>query len=224
MSKHMEIDLERLQKSILKMAGLVEEALSLAAQALRDRDVDLAQRVIDGDSEIDNLENDVQDECLKILALHQPFAKDLRRIGCVMLISTDLERMGDLSVGVAERAIMLSKPPYPHIPARLTQMTDRAIVMVRKSLDSFVNANAKQARDVIKLDDEVDADNEAIIFEIIEAMKQSTDHIEPGISLFSAVRHVERIADHATNIAEDVIYMVEGEIVRHHPERTEKHT
>ncbi len=218
MSKHMERDLERLQKLVLKMAGLVEEAVFQAAQALQDRNIDMAERVIEGDNLIDQLENEVLEECLKILALHQPVAVDLRRISAVLLISTDLERMGDLASGIAERALTLSHPPFAVIPSRLKPMTERTIDMVRRSLDAFVHSNVAVARTVIRLDDEVDAHNAAIIHELIAEMKTSPDKIDAALSLFSAVRHVERIADHATNIAEDVIYLVDGEIVRHHHE------
>ena len=218
MSKHMERDLERLQKLVLKMAGLVEEAVFHAAQSLQDRDSDMAERVIEGDNLIDQLENEVLEECLKILALHQPVAVDLRRISAVILISTDLERMGDLAYAIAERALILSHPPFANIPIRLKPMTERTIDMVRRSLDAFVHSNVSVARSVILLDDEVDAHNAAIIRELIDEMKTSPDKIEAALSMFSAVRHVERIADHATNIAEDVIYLVDGEIVRHHHE------
>ena len=222
MSKHMERDLERLQRSILRMAGAVEEAIYQATQALQDRDPNRARQVIDGDGEIDRLENEVQDECLKILALHQPVAVDLRRVSAVLLISTDLERMGDLAVGIAERALSLAHPPHPTVPSRLAQMTTRTTEMVRRSLDAFVNLDPAAARTVIRLDDAVDEDNEAIIAELIAEMKSAPDRIESGMSLFSAVRHLERIADHATNISEDVIYLAEGEVVRHHPEAIER--
>lgn len=222
MSKHMERDLERLQRSILRMAGAVEEAIYQATQALQDRDPSRARQVVDGDGEIDRLENEVQDECLKILALHQPVAVDLRRVSSVLLISTDLERMGDLAVGIAERATSLAHPPHPTVPSRLASMTARVTEMVRRSLDAFVHLDPAAARAVIRLDDAVDADNEAIIAELIAEMKAAPDRIESGMSLFSAVRHLERIADHATNIAEDVIYLAEGEVVRHHPEAIER--
>jgi phosphate transport system protein len=220
--KHMERDLEKLQRSILRMAGTVEEALYHATKALMERDPALARKVIDGDGEIDRLENEVHDECLKILALHQPVAVDLRRVSAVLLISTDLERMGDLAVGIAERALSLAEPPYPTIPSRVAEMTRRTTEMVRRSLDAFVHQDPTAARAVILMDDEVDQDNEAIIAELIAEMKTDPERIEPGMSLFSAVRHLERIADHATNIAEDVIYLVEGEVVRHHPEAIER--
>lgn len=222
MSKHMERDLERLQRSILRMAGAVEAAIYEATQALQDRDPSRARQVIDGDGEIDRLENEVQDECLKILALHQPVAVDLRRVSSVLLISTDLERMGDLAVGIAERAMSLAHPPHPTVPSRLTSMAQRVTEMVRRSLDAFVHLDPVAARAVIRLDDAVDADNEAIIAELIAEMKAAPDRIETGMSLFSAVRHLERIADHTTNIAEDVIYLAEGEVVRHHPEAIER--
>lgn len=218
MSKHMQRDLEKLQKQVLQMAGLVEEAVFRAARALRENDGDAAREVIAGDAAIDEFENAVQEECLKVLALHQPVAVDLRRICTILLISTDLERMGDLAVGIAERAVMLETGPRLPMPPRLGPMTDRAADMVRRALDAFVNLDTAAARQVIKLDDAVDEDNAAIIDGIIAAMRQDPAMIEPGIALFSAVRHLERIADHATNISEDVIYTVEGEVVRHRHE------
>jgi phosphate transport system protein len=218
MTKHMQRDQERLQALVLKMAGCVEGAVYTAIRALRDRDPDAAAVVVNGDTEIDLLENEVFEECLKILALHQPVAVDLRRTTAVMLIITDLERMGDLAVGIAERAVELAAPPHFPIPERLAHMTAVTTDMVRKSLDSFVHRNPDSARAVIRLDDEVDADNRQIIAWIGEQMKHSPDRVLPGIAMFSAIRHLERIADHATAIAEDVIYLVEGEIVRHHPE------
>lgn len=218
MTKHMQRDQERLQALVLKMAGCVEGAVYAATRALRERNPEAARGVIDGDTEIDLLENQVFEECLKILALHQPVAVDLRRTTAVMLISADLERMGDLAVGIAERAVELSTPPHFPIPERLAHMTGVATDMVRRSLDSFVHQNAAAARQVVLLDDEVDDDNRQIIGWIGEQMKQSPDRVLPGIAMFSAIRHLERIADHATAIAEDVIYLVEGEIVRHHPE------
>jgi phosphate transport system protein len=198
------------------MAGYVEHAVHTATRAVSDRDAAAAAVVVGGDAEIDELENRLQEDCLNILALHQPVAKDLRRIGTVMLITTDLERMGDLAVGVAERAIELSRPPLIPVPDRLRQMAGRATGMMRLALDAFVNEDAAAARAVIGKDDEVDADNDELVLHAIDEMKRSPDRVEAGVALFSIVRHVERIADHATNIAEDVIFLVEGAIVRHH--------
>jgi phosphate transport system protein len=129
--------------------------------------------------------------------------------------------MADLAGDIAGRALVLAHPPLIPIPEALQRMTDMTTSMVRQSLDAFVNLDSRLARRVCRLDDEVDRYNRDIIFEIIEAMQKSPDMIEPGIALFSATRHLERIADHATNIAEDVVYLVEGEIIRHHPEAVE---
>jgi phosphate transport system protein len=218
MTKHMQRDLERLHALVLKMAGHVEAAIHSAIRGLRDRDRDASHKVISGDTDIDLLENDVQEECLKILALHQPVAIDLRRVAAVMLISTDLERMGDLAVGIAERAEMLATPPFISVPERLAHMTVATTSMVRMALDAFVHVDPIAAREVVRLDDVVDEDNDQIIEWLTAEMKKDASLVDAGISMFSAVRHLERIADHATNIAEDVIYLVEGAIVRHHPE------
>lgn len=221
MFKHMQRDLEHLRKAVLAMAGLVEEAIGKAAAALHALDPDAARAVVEADSAVDALENDVQEECLKVLALHQPVAADLRRVSTMLLVSTDLERMGDLAVGIAERAVGLSAKPMA-IPDRLDRMAARATEMVRRSLDAFVAEDAAAARAVIKLDDEVDRDNDAAIAELVAEMKRNPSNVEGGLMMFSAVRNLERIADHATNIAEDVIYLVEGELVRHHPEQLER--
>jgi phosphate transport system protein len=218
MSKHLERDLDDLHRDILGLAGAVEEAICKAIRALQERDAALARQVIAGDDAIDEQDNRIEEECLKMLALHQPVAVDLRRITAVLKINTDLERMADLAVDIAERALRLTElPPIP-IPERLQRMTDLTTSMVRQSLEAFINLDTHQARTVCRNDDEVDQYNAKIIQELIRSMRSSPDMIEPALSLFSATRHLERIADHATNIAEDVIYLVEGEIVRHHPE------
>jgi phosphate transport system protein len=189
MVKHLERDLDRLQQDIVEMAREVEQAIVKAARALRARDPQLAQEVIDGDTGIDEGENLIEEECLKMLAVHQPVAGDLRRITAAMMINVDLERMADLTT-----------------------------LMVRQGLESFVNLDTRLARAVCRLDDDVDRYNREIIAELVAAMRQRPELVEAGVSLFSATRHLEGIADHATNIAEDVIYLVEGEIVRHKPE------
>lgn len=217
MSKHLERDLDHLQQDILTMASSVEEAIHKAIRALQGRDAALAEEVIAGDRHIDAEENLVEEECLKLLALHQPVAVDLRRIAAALKINTDLERMADLAEDIAERAVQLARPPHIAIPSRLQRMTDLTTTMVRQSLDAFVKLDARQARLVCRLDDEVDRLNHDIIEELIRSMQELPAMVQPGLSLFSATRHLERIADHATNIAEDVIYLVEGEIVRHRP-------
>jgi phosphate transport system protein len=215
MSKHLQRDLNNLQRDLLAFASLVEDAVTKAIRALQERDAKMAREVVEGDTQIDLEENQIAEECLKLLALHQPVAIDLRRITAAMMITTDLERMGDLAEEIAERAIQLSSPPHMPVPERLQSMSDLVTVMVRQSLDAFVNLNRAEADRVMRMDDEVDRCNSEIIQELIDVMKQSPAVIEQALSMFSATRHLERIADHATNIAEDVIYLIEGEIVRH---------
>jgi phosphate transport system protein len=215
MAKHLERDLDNLQRDLVALASLVEAAIHKAIRALQDRNPRLAQEVINGDPQIDSEENHIEEECLKTLALHQPVAIDLRRIAAAMMINIDLERMGDLAEEIAERAIHLSRPPLLSIPSKLQRMTDLTTMMVHQSLDAFVNLHSEQAKQVMRMDDEVDRYNSEIIQEIVQAMQKSPELIDAGLSMFSATRHLERIADHATNIAEDVVYLVEGEIVRH---------
>jgi phosphate transport system protein len=218
MVKHLERDLGNLQHDITDLARAVEQAVQKAAQSLRSRDTKLAQEVIDGDNPIDQGENLIEEECLKMLAVHQPVAIDLRRIIAAMMINVHLERMADLAEEIAERAIVLTRVPTLPLSDRLERMADLTTVMVRQGLESFVNLDTRLARAVCRLDDEVDRYNREIIAELVEAMRRQPEQVEAGVSLFSATRHLEGIADHATNIAEHVIYLVEGEIVRHHPE------
>ena len=216
MAKHLQRDLDNLQQDILALAGLVEGSIHKAIRALRERDVKVARDVIAVDPQIDTEENHIEEECLKMLALHQPVAIDLRRIASAMMINIDLERMGDLAEEIAERAVHLAGlPRLPIDDNNLQRMTDLTIMMVRQSLDAFVNLSTEQAQIVMRMDDEVDRLNVEIIQAVVAAMKRSPDQIDAGLSMFSAVRHLERIADHATNIAEDVVYLVEGEIIRH---------
>lgn len=217
MGMHLLRDLDELQRDLLALAGLVEESIHKATRSLQTRDLTLAREVIAADPRIDHEDNHINEECLKVLALHQPVARDLRRIAAAMMITTDLERMGDLAEEIAERAISLVNSPAFPIPDKLGRMADLATMMVRQALDSFVNHSQEQAERVLRMDDEVDRYNNEIIQELIQTMRSSPSLIEPGLSMFSATRHVERIADHATNIAEDVIYLISGEIVRHRP-------
>jgi phosphate transport system protein len=221
MSKHLQRDLDNLQRDLLALAASVEEAIHKSIRSLQERQSVIARQVIDGDHIIDAEENHVEEECLKLLALHQPVAIDLRRVASCLKINTELERMADLAEDIAERALHLSKlAPIP-FPSKLQRMTDLTTSMVRQSIDAFVNLDARLARVVCRLDDEVDRYNSDIIDELIATMRESPEMVEPGLSFFSATRHLERIADHATNIAEDVVYLVEGEIIRHHPAAVE---
>src|SRR5262245_17379814 len=171
MAKHLQRDLDNLQRDLLTLASSVEESIHKAIYALQRRDAELARQVIDGDAQIDMEENHVEEESLKILALHQPVAVDLRRIAAALKINTDLERMADLAEDIAERALHLAKLPPVPIPKNLQGMTDVTTSMVRQSLDAFVNLDARQARCIIRLDDEVDRLNIEIIEELIDMMQ-----------------------------------------------------
>jgi len=219
MSLHLNRDLDKLQKRILSLAGDVEAFVEKTISALFNRDADLARQLMDGDSAIDAEENLIEEDCLKILALHQPVAIDLRRVATILKINSDLERMADLAGNIAERVNSLSRleSPVP-IPAGLRTMADLASSMTRDALDAFVNLDASAAKRVCRMDDSLDRYNTEIILEVIEYMKKSPENVEPGLNLFSVVRQLERIGDHATNIAEDVVYLVEGSIIRHRPE------
>ena len=217
MPKHWERDLDNLQRHLMAMATSVEEAIFKGIRALQERNASLAEEVIAGDSLIDQEENYVENECLKMLALHQPVATDLRRIISALKINTDLERMADLAANIAERAVSLADLPPIAVPDKLQHMAELTSSMVRQSLDAFVMVNARQARQVILLDDGVDRYNRVIIGALIVQMQKEAELVPALMSFFSAVRQLERIADHATNIAEDVIYLIEGEIIRHHP-------
>ena len=215
MSKYLARDLEELHRQVLNLAGSVEQAIGKSVEALKAHDRRLAEEVIEADDLIDELENRINDNCLRILALHQPVAKDLRRTVSVLMINADLERMGDLATGVAERSLELPEWAADAKPAALTEMGRLTMELVSSALDAFVQLDADEARQVIRDDKHVNEHNDAIIAELTERMKGEPRWVEPGLSLFALTRHLERIADHATNIAEDVVYLVEGEVMRH---------
>lgn len=215
MTKHLHRDLERLKRHILAMGALVEKALSLAVQSFRNRDPDLAREVIEGDHKIDLREVEIEEDCLKILALHQPVAEDLRFVTTVLKINNDLERMADLAVNMAERVLTLTEVAPVALPPQLAPMTDTALHMVRESLNAFVHRDPAMARKVRAEDDMVDDYHRQIISQAKEQIREDSSLVEPNLLFFSAARYLERIADLATNISEDIVYMVEGEIIRH---------
>jgi phosphate transport system protein len=215
MSKHLTRDLDQLNRDILSLSSMVEEMIGKACRALARKDIPLANQVIESDYEIDQREVRIEEECLKILALHQPVAVDLRRTATVMKVNNDLERIADLAVNIAERAKRLAEVIEFPIPIKLEHMAQLATSMVSDALNSLVNLDPDAARSVCMQDDGVDFENREVIDELLDLMKQRPDWTEAALHCFSASRHVERIADHATNIAEDVIYLVEGEIARH---------
>lgn len=215
MTKHLHRDMDSIHREVLSLSALVEEMIDKATLALVERRFDLVPKVIEADEIVDQREVHIEEECLKMLALHQPVAVDLRRIATVLKVNNDLERIADLAVNLAERSRQLDEYPQFPIPARLSEMVRRATQMVRDVLNAFVNLDAQAARQVIAVDDEVDRLNVEVISQLQESMQEDSELIVPAMYCFSASRHIERIADHATNIAEDVIYLVEGEIVRH---------
>lgn len=215
MTAHFFRDLDDIKKHLLEVGALVEEATNNAITALIERREELALQVKEGDRVIDQKEVQVEELCLKSLALHQPVAADLRFIVVVMKVNNDLERMGDLASNIASRAAYLATHPQLEIPEDFRIMADGARTMVRKSLDCLVNCDTALAREVLASDDEVDRINKAMFDAMQEKMIQDSSTIRCGIHFLSASRHLERIADLATNIAEDVIYMVDGEVIRH---------
>jgi phosphate transport system protein len=212
------MEMENLKKRILALSATVEDNVYKAVQSLTDRNSSLAEEIIKSDLGIDEIEVTIEEECLKVLALHQPVAGDLRFIVAILKINSDLERMGDLAVNIAERAMFLATREKPDIPLDLPLMAEKTKAMMKKSLDSLMKQDAKLAYEVLETDDEIDAMNREMYARIQDAIRRKPEQIESLIHLLSCSRHLERIADHATNIAEDVIYMIDGVIVRHHAE------
>jgi phosphate transport system protein len=208
-------EIDRLKKNILTLSAVVEEAVQKAMIATERRDPVMAQSVIQGDKRVDVLEVELEEECLKILALHQPVAMDLRFIIAVLKINNDLERIGDLAVNIAERAVFLADHKDVAPPPTLSELADKALSMLHKSLDALVNTDTALATEVLKTDDEVDALHRGMYGRVQKRAQENPAEVAGLFQWLSVSRYLERIADQATNIAEDVIYMMEGEIIRH---------
>lgn len=215
MSIHLMHDLEDLHRDILAMCAKVEEIIHRAVEGLRNPDSELANELAAQDDDIDRRDVRIEESCLKALALHQPVAVDLRRITAVLKITAELERVADLGVHIAERAASLSLQSEIMVPDKLNEMAQIALEMLHQAIDAYVELDSELARRVCAEDDRVDEMNRDIIAELTQLMQRSPDLVEPAMHMFSASRHIERIADHATNIAEDVVYLVEGQIIRH---------
>ena len=215
---HFESDLQALKNRLLGMGALVEERVHQAVQSLMERRQDLADQVATGDSDVNDLQIEIDDRALKLLALQQPMATDLRLITSAIKINSDLERIGDQAVNIAENVLKL----LPHPPLRailnITRMAEIAEQMTRDSLDSFVKKDAGLARSVLSRDDEVDQLKDHVFRVLLTYMMADPGTIERALALILVSRNLERIADHATNIAEDVIFLVEAKDVRHHHE------
>jgi phosphate transport system protein len=214
-SKHLQRQIETLKKKILTVGALVEEAIAKSVSSLIHRDTRLAEEVIGADDTIDRSEVDVEEEVLKTLALHQPVAADLRFVIAVLKINSDLERMGDIARNISKKARFIARTEGFRTPVDFRDMAAKAQSMVRQSLDALVNADTKAARQVRGADDDVDRMRKDIQNQLENEIALHPQDTECLIRLISVSRHLERLADMATHIAEDVIYMVEGEIVRH---------
>jgi phosphate transport system protein len=215
MSAHLRREIEQLKKSILSLGGVVEERVWESVRSVVQRDGELARKVIEGDPQIDQREVEVEEDCLKLLALYQPVAIDLRFIVAILKINSDLERIGDLAVNIAERSLELAGRENYGMPFDLSGMAEKSRSMVRRSLDALVNLDPCLAKAVCAEDEEVDAMKRRTFERVRELIGEEPGRTDFLLQLLLVSRHLERIGDHATNIAEDVIYMAEGKIVRH---------
>ena len=215
MSKHFLKELESIKKRILTLGAMVEDMVHDSVQAVDRVDAAMADLIIKRDCEIDDAEVDIEEECLKVLALHQPVAVDLRFIIAVIKINNDLERIGDQAVNIAQRVQVIAKRPKPPFWFDYSEMGEKAQKMLRMSLDALVNLDLDLAYRVITMDDEVDQIKKDAYDKIKQAIKDLPERVGYYINLLLISRHLERLADHATNIAEEVIYLVEGGIFRH---------
>jgi phosphate transport system protein len=215
MQRHFHEELEALKQTLLAMGGLVEDQIRRVMRALIERDDTLAQEVIERDQQVNAYDVEVDETCVSLLALHQPAAGDLRFITTAMKIVTDLERMGDQAVNIAQRVLELNREPQLKPYIDLPRMAEKAQVMVKESLDAFVARDTELARRVCGEDAEVDALKEQIFRELLTFMMEDARTIPRAIRLILISRFLERVADHATNVAEMVIYLVEAKMVRH---------
>lgn len=215
--KHLDNALEKLKVSLLQLATLTEEQLKKSFVALRNRDATLAREIIENDQIIDEMEVDIEESCLQILALHQPVANDLRFVIAVLKINNDLERIADYATGISRRVIDLSKIQLPVEPIDFSHAAQQVISMVRTCLDAFIRQDTDLAKSVLEADDELDRFHNGNYSIIKKAVIEHPNFAMDLMRLVTVSRYFERIGDMATNIAEDVIYMVSGEIVRHQP-------
>ncbi len=218
MSVHLQRDIEKLKRRLLVLSTEVEEDVRLAIRALAERDEALARKVMAREEQTNAMEVDVEEDCLKILALHQPVAGDLRYVITALKINRDLERIGDLADHIAERALALFALPPLDIPFRIDEMGAKVQATLKKAMDAFVSLNAAAAHEVCNADGEINAIKKAIFQQVRDAAMEAPRLFDSLMQIMHIARHLERIADHATNICEDLIYMVDGRIVRHTPE------
>lgn len=219
--RHFFEELDYLRSRLLEMSGLVEDSVHRSVLCLSRKDPQEAQRVLRNEAEINRMEIEIDDLAARLLLLQQPMATDLRFITAAIKINNDLERMGDLAVNIVERALYLINEPLMKPLIDIPLMADRVLSMIRKSLDAFVRKDADLARSVLISDDAVDELRDAVYEELISYMERDPKTVRQGVNLIFVARNLERLADHATNVAEDVLYLVQGVDVRHHAEARE---
>ena len=218
MSVHLDKEIGKLKKSLLSLSALVEDTVHGAIRSLRERNRDMARAVIETDTQIDEREVDIEEDCQKVLALYQPVAHDLRFIIAVLKINAELERIGDAAVNIAERVLFMTTQEFIEVPFDYSAMAEKAQAMLHKSIDALIDLDLGLAYAVIDADDEVDAMNREAYQQIEECIRRTPNLVSIYTHLLGISRHIERIADHASNIAEDIVYLVEGKIVRHRTE------
>lgn len=224
MRTHLQRDLNKLIKKLLEIGALVEEALKKATAATWSRELATAKEVIAGDLVVDRLEVEFEEECLKVLALHAPVAADLRRVVGFLKVNNDLERIGDLAQNIAERAAFFATREPIELPGELEELAARVRTMVTECLDAVVNSNAELAHKVVEDDEIVDDIHQEFYGTVSRLIDEQPDNADAVLQLLSLSRYYERIADQATNIAEDVIFMVTGEVIRHQAARRKVET
>lgn len=215
MQRHIDEELTALKEKILRMGAMVEEQVANAIKALVTRDATLASKVITNDHRVNAMDVEIDEDCLRLIALHQPMASDLRFLTTAMKISTELERMSDLAENISERAIELNEEPQLKPYIDLPRMAEHAQQMLKETLDAFINRDSGLARKVCRDDDFMDDLNQQIFRELLSFMLEDTHSIRRAVRISFISKYLERISDHATNIAELVVYLVEGKIIRH---------
>ena len=216
MSRHLQRDLDELKKELLQLGGMVETAINNSLIALNDRRPELAEALIKEEKLVDEKEVHIEEECLKILALHQPVAMDLRFIVVVLKVNNDLERMGDMASKIAKRSLLLSsEDPIPTLPEFREVMPDYIRTMVKNSLEAMIKLDLEMAREVIEMDNTVDEINKQMYQAFHQQVIADPNTTQRALATLSVSRYLERIADLATNVAEDVIFMIDGEVIRH---------
>jgi len=219
--RHFTIELEELNQKLLEMAGLVESAIHRSVRALIDQDRELAEQVIRDEAQINRMEMAIDGLATRLLALRQPVARDLRFLTAALKINTDLERIGDLAMHIAERSLSLMHHPLVKPMIDIPKMASAVQSMLLKCLDAFVKGDSDLARSVLLADDEVDALRDAVYAELLATMQRDPTLVPAAVDLIFVARNLERIGDHATNIAEDVVFLVKGIDVRHHAQQAE---